>query len=264
MSIRDKMRPLFRTLDGGLFSEKAGKADVGDAVSKLQAEGGTLMCWADPFYPDRVIPQKVLERSVEVIQQGVACHYTPPIGNADLKEVIAKKIERDNHIKVNPQRNIIINPGSDVGLYFAMTPFIEPGDEVLVHDPSYPSNFLDPQLLNGVVVKVPTYEEDNYRLRVEEYEKRLTPKTKMVLLSSPNNPTGRVFTREELTELSQFIIKHDLICVCDQAFEDTAFPGHEMVTMASLPGMWERTVTVCSCSKGMALSGYRVDRKSVV
>ena len=70
MSIRDKMRPLFRTLDGGLFSEKAGKADVGDAVSKLQAEGGTLMCWADPFYPDRVIPQKVLERSVEVIQQG--------------------------------------------------------------------------------------------------------------------------------------------------------------------------------------------------
>ena len=122
----------------------------------------------DPFYPDRVIPQKVLERSVEVIQQGVACHYTPPIGNADLKEVIAKKIERDNHIKVNPQRNIIINPGSDVGLYFAMTPFIEPGDEVLVHDPSYPSNFLDPQLLNGVVVKVPTYEEDNYRLRVEE------------------------------------------------------------------------------------------------
>ena len=62
---QDKMRPLFRTLDGGLFSEKAGKADGGDAVSKLQAEGGTLMCWADPFYPDRVIPQKVLERSVE-------------------------------------------------------------------------------------------------------------------------------------------------------------------------------------------------------
>ena len=126
-------------------------------MSKLQAEGGTLMCWADPFYPDRVIPQKVLERSVEVIQQGVACHYTrhrqcgPERGHCE-------KIERDNHIKVNPQRNIIINPGSDVGLYFAMTPFIEPGDEVLVHDPSYPSNFLDPQLLNGVVVKVPTYE----------------------------------------------------------------------------------------------------------
>ena len=216
------------------------------------------MCWADPFYPDRVIPQKVLERSVEVIQQGISCHYTPPIGNVELKKVIAQKIQRDNHITVDPQRNIIINPGSDVGLYFAMTPFLEPGDEVMVHDPSYPSNFLDPQLLNAVVVKVPTYEEDNYRLRVEEYEKRLTPKTKMVLLTSPNNPTGRVFTREELTELSQFIIRNDLICVCDQAFEDTVFPGHEMVTMASLPGMWERTVTVCSSSKGMALSGYRM------
>ena len=258
MDIRDKMRPLFRTLDGGLFSTEAGKADVGDSVSKMMAEGGIMMCWADPYFPDRVIPEKVLQRSMEVIQEGVACHYTAPIGNAELKEVIAKKIARDNHIEVDPQRNIIINPGSDVGLYFAMTPFIEPGDEILVHDPSYPSNFLDPQLLNGVVVKVPTYEEDNYRLRVEEYEKRLTPKTKMVLLSSPNNPNGRVYTREELTALSEFIVKNDLICVCDQAFEDTAFPGHEMVSIASLPGMWERTMTVCSCSKGMALSGYRM------
>lgn len=151
MDIRDKMRPLFRTLDGGLFSTEAGKADVGDSVSKMMAEGGIMMCWADPYFPDRVIPEKVLQRSMEVIQEGVACHYTAPIGNAELKEVIAKKIARDNHIEVDPQRNIIINPGSDVGLYFAMTPFIEPGDEILVHDPSYPSNFLDPQLLNGVV-----------------------------------------------------------------------------------------------------------------
>lgn len=258
MGARDKMRPLFRTLDGGLFSEQAGKADVGDSVSKMMAEGGIMMCWADPYFPDRVIPQQVLERSVEVIQQGISCHYTAPIGNAALKEAIAGKIRRDNHIELDPQRNLIINPGSDVGLYFAMTPFIEPGDEILVHDPSYPSNFLDPELLNGVAVKVPTYEEDQYRLRVEEYEKRLTPRTKMVLLSSPNNPNGRVYTREELTELSEFIIRNDLICVCDQAFEDTVFPGHEMVTMAALPGMWERTVTVCSCSKGMALSGYRM------
>ncbi len=257
MGARDKMRPLFRKLDGGLFSS-ATKADVGDGAAKFIEAGGTMMCWADPFFPDRVIPQAVLDKSMEVIQQGASCHYTAPIGNAQLKEVIAKKIERDNKIKVDPQRNIIINPGSDVGLYFALTPFIEPGDEVLVHDPSYPSNFLDPELLNGVVVKVPTFEEDNYRLRVEEFEKRLTPKTKMVLLSSPNNPNGRVYTREELTALAEFIVRNDLICVCDQAFEDTVFPEHEMVSIAALPGMWERTLTVCSCSKGMALSGYRV------
>ena len=259
MSIKEKMRPLFRTLDGGLFAENtAGKADVGDSSAKFMAAGGTMMCWADPYFPDRVIPQAVLDKSVEIIQQGVACHYTTPVGNADLKKEIAKKIKRETGLDLDPQRNIIINPGSDVGLYFAMTPFIEPGDEVLVHDPSYPSNFLDPQLLNGVAVKVPCYEEDGYRLRVEEYEKRLTPKTKMVLLTSPNNPTGRVYTREELEPLAEFIVKNDLVCVCDQAFEDTVFPGHEMISIASLPGMWERTVTVCSSSKGMALSGYRV------
>ena len=258
MSIRDKMRPLFRTLDGGLFSEKAGKADVGDAVSKLQAEGGTLMCWADPFYPDRVIPQKVLERSVEVIQQGVACHYTPPIGNADLKEVIAKKIERDNHIKVNPQRNIIINPGSDVGLYFAMTPFIEPGDEVLVHDPSYPSNFLDPQLLNGVVVKVPTYEEDNYRLRVEEYEKRLTPKTKMVLLSSPNNPTGAVMEREDLEAIAEVLRDTNVMVLSDEIYAELNYGLRPHVSIATLPGMAERTVVVNGFSKTYAMTGWRL------
>lgn len=259
MSIKDKMRPLFRTLDGGLFAENtAGKADVGNSAAKFMANGGTMMCWADPYFPDRVIPKAVLDKSIEVIQHGTACHYTTPVGNPDLKVEIAKKIEHDTGLKLDPQRNIIINPGSDVGLYFAMTPFIEPGDEILVHDPSYPSNFLDPQLLNGVPVKVPSYGEDGYRLRVEEYEKRLTPKTKMVLLTSPNNPNGRVYTREELESLAEFIVKNDLVCVCDQAFEDTVFPGHEMISIATLPGMWERTVTVCSCSKGMALSGYRV------
>ena len=259
MGVLEKMRPLFRTLDGGLFAENtAGKADIGDSAAQFVAAGGTMMCWADPFYPDRVIPRNVLEKSVEAVQQGSAGHYTIPVGNLELKEQIAKKIQRETGLRIDPRRNLIINPGSDVGLYFAMTPFIEPGDEVLVHDPSYPSNFLDPQLLNGVVVKVPCLEEDGYRLRAEEFEKRVTEKTKLVLLTSPNNPNGRVYTREELQALSELIVRHDLICISDQAFEDTVFPGHEMLSIAAFPGMWERTVTVCSCSKGMALSGYRM------
>ena len=109
-----------------------------------------------------------------------------------------------------------------------------------------------------MTVKVPTYAEDGYHLRIEEYEKRVTDKTKMVLLTNPNNPTGTCYTREELTQLAQFCVKHDLVCVVDQAFEDTVFPGSEMVWIALMPGMWQRTVTVCSVSKGMALSGFRV------
>lgn len=257
MSIKEKMKPAFQKLEGGLFSS-IDKADVGDALSELQKKGVAIMSWADPFAFDPSIPEAVLYKAIETLKSGFPSHYTMPIGSLDLKKAIAERLRRKSGITVDPARNIIINPGSDIGLMFAMTPFIGPGDEVLVHDPSYPSNFLNPELLGGVAVKVPTYEEDNYHLRIEEYEKRLTPRTKMVLLTSPNNPTGTAFTRKELEALSSFIVKNDLICVSDQAFEDTVLPEHEMVNIASLPGMWERTLTVCSVSKGMGLSGFRV------
>ena len=257
MSIKNKMRPFYQAIEGGLFSAVT-KADVGDVAGEMERRGVALMSWADPFMPDPSIPEPVMKRALEVLQGGFPSHYTMPIGSLDLKKALAKRIERLYGIQLDPYRNLIINPGSDIGLMFAMTPFINPGDEVMVHDPSYPSNFMNAELLGGVTVRVPTYKEDGYHLRIEEYEKRLTPKTKMVLLTNPNNPTGVSYTRKELEELAAFIVKHDLVCVCDQAFEDTVFPENEMVCIASLPGMWERTVTVCSCSKGMGLSGFRV------
>ena len=253
--IKSKMRKTFAKLDGGLFST-AQKADVGDVAARMEAAGVAMMSWADPFMPDPAIPQSVMDAAIEALKTGFPAHYTMPIGSPDLKKLIADRIERKYGFRLDPSRNIIINPGSDNGLLFAMMPWINPGDEVMVHDPSYASNFLNPELLGGVTVKVPTFPEDGYHIRIEEYEKRVTDKTKMVLLTNPNNPTGVSYTREELEQLAAFCVKHDLIC--DQAFEDTVFPENEMVCISQLEGMWERTVTVCSVSKGMALSGFRV------
>ncbi len=255
--IKSKMRKTFAKLDGGLFST-AQKADVGDVAARMEAAGVAMMSWADPFMPDPAIPQSVMDAAIEALKTGFPAHYTMPIGSPDLKKLIADRIERKYGFRLDPSRNIIINPGSDNGLLFAMMPWINPGDEVMVHDPSYASNFLNPELLGGVTVKVPTFPEDGYHIRIEEYEKRVTDKTKMVLLTNPNNPTGVSYTREELEQLAAFCVKHDLICACDQAFEDTVFPENEMVCISQLEGMWERTVTVCSVSKGMALSGFRV------
>lgn len=256
-NIKELMRPAFAGLDGGLFST-AEKADVGDVAERMKAQGVSMMSWADPFAPDPSIPESVMEAAISAIKSGIPAHYIMPIGSPELKKLIAERTERKFGITLDPQRNIIINPGSDVGLMFAMAPWINPGDEVMVHDPSYGSNFLNPELLGGKTVRVPTYEEDGWHLRIEEYEKRLTPKTKMVLLTNPNNPTCAAYTREELEKLADFCIRNNLVCVVDQAFEDSVFDGREMVCMAALPGMWERTVTVCSTSKGMALSGFRV------
>lgn len=258
MSVRNKLAKNFKEIQGGLFS-KVSKADVGTALNELIANGAALMCWADPFFPDPAIPEHVKEATIKGIMEGTSAHYTMPIGNMELKIEIAKKLEKFNKLKnINPERNIIITPGSDAGLLFAMMPFINPGDEVMVPDPSYPSNFLNPKLLGGVTVPVPLDVENNYQINIEEFEKRVTPKTKMILITNPNNPTTTVLRKESLEKLAEFAIKHDLIIISDQAFEDSVYDNIEFVSIATLPGMWERTITVCSISKGMALSGYRV------
>lgn len=254
--MKEKMKQEFQSFEGGLFSDVE-KADVGDAYQKLEQQGVALMGWADPFTPDFSLPAHVLEKTLAAVQSPLSAHYTAPVGNPELKALIAEKCHKFNHLDVDPQRNILIAPGSDSALFFAMFPFIEKGDEVMIPSPSYPNNFTNVKMMQGKVVPIPLHAADGYQLRIEEWERRVTPKTKMVVLTHPNNPTTTVYDRQSLEALCAFIQKHDLILVCDQAFEDFTFE-HEMITPASLPGMWERTITVCSVSKGMGLSGYRV------
>lgn len=257
MSIKDLMAPGFRNVEGGLFA-KVTKADAGADVASMMADGVTMLSWADPFFPDPSIPQFVLDATVAAIQTGFPSHYTSPIGNPDLKELIAEKLRRDNRLTVNPGRNILITPGSDAGLFYAMYPFIEPGDEVLVPDPCYPNNLQNVQTRGGVLVPVPLRAENGYQPVAADFAAKITEKTKMLVLTNPNNPTSTVFSREAMLGLAALCVKHNLICVVDQAFEDMIYDGRELVTMAALPGMWERTVSVFSVSKGMGLSGYRV------
>ena len=255
--VTEKMIPAFQKAEGGLFSAVE-KADVGDAVAKMSDQGVALMSWADPFYPDPSMPRHVADAMIDSINSGFASHYTTPIGNSELKKEIAKKLKKVNGLDVVPERNIIITPGSDAGLFFAMVPFINSGDEVMIIDPSYPNNFQNTEILGGVPVRIPVYAENGYQFEIRDFEERLTPKTKMIVLTNPNNPTTVSYRREKLEQLAEFVVKNDLIVVVDQAFEEPVFDGIEMVTIAALPGMWERTVTVFSISKGMGLSGLRV------
>lgn len=256
MSVKEKMIKAFREANGGLFSSVE-KADVGSSYQELEKQGIALMGWADPFMPDFSLPEHIEKATIEAVRMAAAPHYTAPIGGLALKQAIAKKLWEKNNLKVNPERNIIITPGSDSGLYFAMLPFIEKGDEVLVPCPSYPNNILNVDIMGGNAVPVPLKQEAGYQLEMDEMERRVSERTKMVVLTHPNNPTTTVYNRQSLEALAQFVIRHDLVLVCDQAFEDFCYEN-EMITPAALPGMFERTVTVFSFSKGMGLSGYRV------
>lgn len=257
MDIKKKMNPNFRDLQGGLFL-KVAKADVGEGAGDFRKNGGDNMAWADPFFPDPSIPECVMTAMKAALEGGFPSHYTMPIGMLELRQALAKDIRARTGLAIDPSRNVIVTPGSDSGLLYAMMIFLKEGDEVLVPDPSYPSNFLDPRLLGAVTVPVPLYEENDYQIDIREFEKRLTDRTKMVLISHPNNPTTTVFRRESMEALCRFVVEHDLILVSDQAFQDHIYDGIEFVHPATLPGMWERTVTVCSISKGLGLSGFRI------
>lgn len=224
----------------------------------MKADNVVMLSWADPFFPDDRMDEDIRCAVVSSLGDGTAQHYTAPIGNAELKKVIAEKVARFNGIPADPQRNIIITPGSDSALFFSLIPFVEHGDEVMIVDPSYPNNFQAVEILGGVPVSVPVRPETGFELEIEEFERRLTDKTKLVILTNPNNPTTVVYSRKSLEQLAAFIIKHDLLAIVDQAFEDIVYDGREMVSLGSLDGMLQKTVTIFSISKGMGLSGFRV------
>ena len=254
--MKEKMIPAFSKAEGGLFTAVE-KADVGSAYQEMEKQGVALMGWADPFMPDASMPKHVEQALIDAIRHPSAPHYTAPIGSSQLKAKIAEKLKTKNHLLVDPERNILITPGSDSGLYFAILPFIEDGDEVLIPSPSYPNNTLNIEIMGGRVVPVPLRPETGYQLEAELLEQNVSEKTKMIVLTHPNNPTTTVYNRQSLEILRDFVIRHDLILVCDQAFEDFCYEN-EMITPAAMDGMFERTVTVFSFSKGMGLSGLRV------
>jgi len=254
--ITDKMTAAFQKSSGGLFAEVE-KADVGDSYRQLQKQGVRLLGWADPFMPDEAMPAHVRSALLKAISSPAATHYTAPVGNGELKIALAEKLLRVNHLKVDPFRNILITPGSDSGLYYAILPFINPGDEVLIPSPSYPNNFTDIEMMSGKVVPIELKAENGYQLDIREFKKKLSPRTKMVLLTHPNNPTTTIYNKQSLSDLRDFVVENDLVLVVDQAFEDFCY-ARELITPASLPGLFERTVSVFSFSKGMGLSGLRI------
>lgn len=219
----------------------------------------TAMNWADPFRPDDTIPEHIKKATIDCINT-TGAHYTFPVGDAELRKEVAKRVKKINGLDVDYNKNITISCGSDIAFAFVMRPFLTPGEEneVMMPIPSYAHNFTVPPLCGGKSVPVPTYKEDNYDLRISEFEKRLTPKTKMVIITNPNNPTTTVYRRDTLIKLADFVKENNLILVVDQCFEDTVFDGYEMTNIAALPDMFERTIIISSFSKGMGLCGYRV------
>jgi len=216
------------------------------------------MSAADLFYPDPISADKISDAIADSIISGDGIHYQNVIGSLLLRNALADKINKDYNLEMHADKNIIVTSGADAGLFFVIMAFLNKDDEVLIPAPCYPNNFNDVELCGGKSILVPLEEKNGYQICIEEFEKRVSPKTKMVVLTNPNNPTTTVFSERSMLNLCDFVKKHDLILICDQVFEDHVFVEEKVLNPLTIDGMYERTLVLSSISKSHGFSGLRI------
>ncbi len=207
--------------------------------------------------PNFVTPQHILDAAADAMKEGLT-HYTDTSGTMELREAISEKVERENGIHADPQTEVIVTAGSQEAMLVAALGLLDRRDEALVIDPYYPAYFEDTLLAEAVPIAVPLYAKNNYRIEIEDLEKKITPRTKMIWMCNPSNPTGHVFSKSDLEIFAEVAKKHDLLVFADEIYEKIVYEGKRLVSMASLPGMENRTITVQGFSKAYAMTGWRI------
>ncbi len=208
--------------------------------------------------PDLDTPAHIVQAAKDAIRRGAAQELPPPEGLLELRQAIAAKLLRDNEIDVDPHSEVLVATGGQEALFLIVQALVNPGDEILMPDPRYTSYDGAIQLAGGRVVSVPTYEEDDFDLRPEEVEARITPRSKVLLLITPSNPTSGVISPANLRRLAEIAIERDLIVISDEIYEHYVYDDAQHLSIASLPGMAGRTVTLNGVSKAYAMTGWRV------
>ena len=206
--------------------------------------------------PDFVTPEHIRQAGISSIQQGHTS-YTSNYGLIELREEISAMLQRRYGLTYDPKTQILVTVGVSEGVDLAMRTIIDPGDEVISSDPGYVAYEADIIFAGGVPVPVPTYAQYNFGVRATEIAEAITPRTKMILLGNPNNPTGAVIPRNELEDIAKIAIEHDLIVAVDEVYSRLVYET-EHVSIAALPGMQERTILLDGFSKAYAMTGWRI------
>src|SRR5262245_487350 len=207
--------------------------------------------------PDIPTPRHIVEAAKGALDGGKTT-YTNPAGMPELREAIAEKLARDNGLTYDPAEEIIVTTGAQEALAVVMQTMLNPGDEVIIASPYYGAYAGNILLAGGVPVEVPTREADDFQLWAAEVEERITARTKLLAIITPSNPTASALNRETLESLAQVAIDHDLPVLSDELYEKVVYDGFEHVSIASFPGMRERTIVVNGFSKAYSMTGFRV------
>ena len=207
--------------------------------------------------PDFVTPWTIRESCIYGLEQG-RTSYTGNRGLPELLEEIARHKKEQHGLDYDPKTDVLVTVGVSEALDLALRALLSPGDEVLIPEPCYASYPACTTLAGGVAVPVPARIENEFRITAEDLEAHVTPRTRVLLIGYPNNPTGAVMRREHLAELADFAETHDLLVISDEIYGDLTYGGEPHVSFASLPGMQERTLLLDGFSKAYAMTGWRI------
>lgn len=226
-----------------------------DRVSALKASGRKII-GLQVGDPDFSTPQPVMDIALKAMQDGLT-HYAPSRGFLDLRLAAASKLGRDNGVSYDPQNEILITHGGIHAYYLAMQSALNPGDDVLIPDPSWATHANMVTMLRGNVIRVPAPAQSGFIPFFDSWQKALTPKTRVIVLNYPSNPTGAYPSREYMQKLQDFAAEHNLWIVSDEVYENLYYE-EKPASAAAFAGANERTILVNSLSKTYAMTGWRV------
>ncbi|OAB60053.1 aspartate aminotransferase [Phormidium willei BDU 130791] len=226
------------------------------AKGKAMKAEGIDVCSFSAGEPDFPTPQHIVEAAKQALDEGKT-RYGPAAGELRLREAIAKKLQTDNHLDVSPQQIQVTNGGKQA-IYNAIAALINPGDEVIIPAPYWVSYPEIVKLAEGVPVILPSHAESEYKITPSQLQGAIRDRTKLVVLNSPSNPTGVVYSPEEIRALAQVILDHDLLVLSDEIYEKLLYDDAEHLSIGSVPGLGDRTITCSGFAKAYSMTGWRL------
>ena len=235
--------------------EPSGIRKVNEKALAMERAGETVIHF-ELGRPDFDTPAYIKDACIKDIQAGDV-FYTSNFGTMELRKAIANKLKVQNGIDYKPEE-VLVTVGLSEAVFCAMEAILNEGDEILVPNPGWLNYKNVPKLLGAVPIFYTLKEENDYQLDLDEIRSKITPKTKALVLITPSNPTGGILSKQVLEELADIAIKNDIMVISDEVYERLRYDGAETFSIASLPGMKERTITMNGFSKAYSMTGWRL------
>jgi aspartate/methionine/tyrosine aminotransferase len=243
---------------------------IADAVSRLGSESafevlarakaleaeGKRVVHMEIGEPDFDTPAHIKEAGIQAIRDNFT-HYSPSAGIIQLRDVIADYAAKFRHVEPFSAENVVVSPGAKPIIWNIMSAILSPGDEFVYFDPAYPAYASCANYLGATAVSIPLHEEKNWRMDLDELERRVSDKTRAIMINSPHNPTGGVLTKGDLERIAGLAQKHDFLVIADEIYSRNFYES-EFSSIVTIPGMRERTIIVDGFSKAYAMTGWRL------